>query len=75
LNEEHVVRLEKLFKKAFDDVYDVAKSRCLKTDFSKQNGGAVLGDVGGFEPEHLKDLRSYDYKYGGLSASGWNGAV
>jgi hypothetical protein len=75
LNEEQVVRLEKLFKKAFDDVYEIAKSRCLKTDFSKQHGGAVLGDVGAFEPEHLKDLRSYDYKYGGLSSSGWNGAV
>ncbi len=75
LNEEQVVLLEKLFRKAWSDVYEIAKSKCLKTDFSKQHGGQVLGDVGGYEPEHLKDARSYDYKYGGLSASGWNGAV
>jgi hypothetical protein len=75
LTEQQVVRLDGLFKKAWEDVYDISKSRCLKTDFSKQNGGATGGDVGAYEPEHLKDLRSYDYKYGGLSASGWNGAV
>lgn len=75
LTEQQVVKLETLFKKAWEDVYEIAKSKCLKTDFSKQNGGATGGDVGAYEPEHLKDLRSYDYKYGGLSASGWNGAV
>ena len=75
LNEQQVVKLEVLFKKLWEDVYDIAKSRCLKTDFSKQNGGSTGGDVGSYEPEHLKNLRSYDYKYGGLSASGWNGAV
>ncbi len=75
LTEEQVVKLEKLFRKVFDDVYDIAKSRCLKTDFSLQHGGSTGGDVGAYEPEHLKDMRSYDYKYGGLSASGWNGAV
>jgi len=75
LKEEEVVKLEKLFHKAWSDVYDIAKSRCLKTDFSLQHGGSTGGDVGAFEPEHLKDMRSYDYKYGGLSASGWNGAV
>jgi hypothetical protein len=75
LTEQQVVKLEELFKKAWEDVYEIAKSRCLKTDFSKQNGGSTGGDVGAYEPEHLKDARSYDYKYGGLSASGWNGAV
>jgi len=76
LNEQEVVRLETLFNKAWNDVYEISKSRCLKTDFSKQNGGAVLGDVGGFEPESLKDARAYTNKYGNnLSASGWNGAV
>ena len=75
LNEKDVVNLEKLFHKAWSDVYDIAKSRCLKTDFSKQNGGETLGDVSGFMPENLKDLRSYDFKYGGLSASGWNSSV
>ena len=75
LTEQQVVKLEETFKKIWEDVYDISKSRCLKTDFSKQHGGSTGGDVGAYEPEHLKDLRSYDYKYGGLSASGWNGAV
>jgi hypothetical protein len=75
LNEAQVVKLETLFNKAWSDVYDIAKSQCLKTDFSKQNGGSTGGDVGAYEPEHLKDLRSYENKYGGLSASGWNGNV
>ena len=73
LNEEQVVRLEGLFNKAWNDVYEISKAKCLKTDFSKQNGGQVLGDVGAYEPEDLKDLRAYTNKYGGLSASGWNG--
>jgi hypothetical protein len=75
LTEEGVVRLEQLYMKAWDDVYTIAKSRCLKTDFSLQNGGSTGGDVGAYEPEDLKDLRAYTNKYGGLSASGWNGAV
>lgn len=75
LTEQHVVKLEGLYKAAWEDVYEIAKSRCIKTDFSKQNGGSTGGDVGAYEPEHLKDIRSYDYKYGGLSASGWNGNV
>jgi hypothetical protein len=75
LGEQQVVAIDGMFKRAWEDVYDIAKSRCLKTDFSKQNGGSTGGDVGAFEPEHLKDLRTYAYKYGGLSASGWNGAV
>ena len=77
LNEKGVVRLEQLYNKAWGDVYDIAKSRCLKTDFKTQNGGSTGGDVGAYEPEHLKDMRAYTNKYGpeGLSASGWNGAV
>lgn len=76
LSEMQVLTLEKKFAALWSDVYDVAKSRCLATDFSLQNGGSTKGgDVGGYEPSQLKDLRSYDYKYGGLSASGWNGAV
>jgi hypothetical protein len=72
LTEEGVVRLEQLYNKAWSDVYDIAKSRCLKTDFKTQNGGSTGGDVGAYEPEHLKDMRAYTNKYGGLSASGWN---
>jgi hypothetical protein len=75
LTEQAVGRLEALFLKAWGDVYEIAKSKCLKTDFSKQNGGDTGGDVGAYEPEHLKDLRDYTNKYGGLSASGWNGNV
>jgi len=74
LKESEVQTTEMLFKTAFDDVYNIATSRCLKTDFSKQNGGQTLGDVGAFEPNAIKDLKTYDYTYG-LSASGWNGAV
>ncbi len=75
LNEKKVKDVEKLFNKSWEDVYEISKSKCLKTDFSKQHGGSTGGDVSGYEPEHLKDIRSYDYKYGGVSASGWNGAV
>jgi hypothetical protein len=76
LSEQQVMQLEKKFAAIWSDVYDIAKSRCLATDFSLQHGGSTKGgDVGGYEPGQLTDLRSYDYKYGGLSASGWNGAV
>ena len=75
LVESQVVQLEKKFNMLWEDVYEISKSRCLKTDFSKQNGGATGGDVGAYEPTQLHDLRNYEYKYGGLSASGWNGAV
>lgn len=75
LSESEVVNMESQFNALWSDVYDIAKSRCLKTDFSLQNGGATGGDVGAYEPTQLKDLRSYENKYGGLSASGWNGAV
>ena len=71
LTEIEVVNAERLFKKAFDDVYDVATSRCLKSDVSMQSPG----DVSGYLPENIKDHRTYEYKYGGLSASGWNGSV
>lgn len=74
LNEAEVKRLDGLFNKAWEDVYDIAKSSCLKTDFSKQNGGQVLGDVKAFESTDLSG-RAYTNKYDGLSASGWNGAV
>ncbi len=75
LNDKGVARLEELFNKAWQDVYEISKAKCIKTDFSKQNGGQTLGDVGAYEPEDLTDLRAYTNKYGGLSASGWNGAV
>jgi hypothetical protein len=75
LNGDELNRIENLFHKAWSDVYDIAKSQCLKTDFSMQNGGSIGRDVGAYEPEDLKDLRDYTNKYGSLSASGWNGNV
>lgn len=75
LNQEELNHVESLYHKAWSDVYEIAKSQCLKTDFSKQNGGSTGGDVGAYEPVDLKDLRDYTNKYGGLSASGWSGAV
>jgi len=72
--EKDVQQAEMLFKKAFDDVYTIATSRCLKTDSNKKNSQS-LGDVGAFEPPQTQELRPYDYQYGGLSASGWNGSV
>jgi hypothetical protein len=72
LSEEEVKTSEMLFKKAVDDVYSIATSRCLKTDVPMQQ---VLGDVGAFEPPKGHDLQPYEQVYGGLSASGWNGAI
>ena len=34
-----------------------------------------MGDVGAFESPNGKELQPYEQLYGGLSASGWNGAV
>lgn len=75
LSESQSVAAEKQFADIFHDVYETAKSRCLASDFATRNVGSNAvhgGDVSGYHPEHLKDLRTYDYKYGGLSASGWN---
>lgn len=66
LKEAEVEKIEMLFKSAWSDVYDVSKSRCLKTQFSQQKPD----DVGAFEPPTLKDARQYDGYY-----SGWSGAV
>ena len=71
LSESDVVKVEKLFSAIYDDVYHLSTSRCLKTDINKQNSG----DVSGYLPENLVNRREYEYKYGGASASGWNGAV
>lgn len=72
LKENELQMTQSLFDKAFDDTYNIATSRCLQTDFSKQNGGQTLGDVSGYSDPRSDDLRMYDYTYGGLSASGWN---
>jgi hypothetical protein len=69
LNTEALSHAENLFGAAWNDVYDIAKSVCLKTDIGAKAGEQ---DVGGYEPENLTNLRDYTYKYGGLSASGGN---
>ena len=66
LTEQEVYKLETLFTKAWSDVYDVAKSQCLKVPSNQQRPD----DVGAFEPPELKDARQYDGYY-----SGWSGAV
>lgn len=71
LSESDVVKVEKLFTSIYDGVYHLSTSKCLKTDVNKQNSG----DVSGYLPENLVNRREYEYKYGGASASGWNGAV
>ena len=71
LSEQQAVRAEKTFITLYNDVYHTATSKCLKKDMIQ----ASKGDVSGFFPEHLVERRTYDYKYGGVSASGWNGAV
>jgi len=75
LMENDVVQVDKLFKMCFDDVYQIATSKCLKANFTQEHGSGVGGDVSGYMPENLKNSREYTNKYGGLSASGWNGAV
>jgi len=67
LIEAEVVQAEGLFTKAYDDIYRMATMRCLKNDMPVPSDG----DVSGFQPPQLIDHASYDFKYGGLSASGW----
>ena len=74
LSEMEAVKAEKLFTTLYDDVYHLSISKCLKTDIIAQNDGKG-GDVSGYLPENLVNRREYEYKYGGASASGWNGAV
>lgn len=71
VSEETSVHSEKLFAVAYQDVYDIARSKCIKDPMLVPS----KGDVGAYEPENLVNKRTYDYKYGGVSASGWNGAA
>ena len=72
MSETDALFAENQWKALWTHVYEVATTQCVKPLSS-----TVLGprDATPFEPEHLRDTRSYDYKYGGLSASGWNGAI
>jgi hypothetical protein len=57
LKENEVVRLEKLMKTAWSDVYDIAKGRCIATiPDAKFNPR----DARPYEPKELSELREYD---------------
>ena len=72
MSESDALFAEKQWMTLWTKVYDIASVQCVKP-----LPLVALGprDATPFEPEHLKDTRSYDYRYGGLSASGWNGAI
>jgi hypothetical protein len=64
----------KLFSVSWEDVYQIAQQKCLKTIAEQGHGSGKGSDVGSYEPTTLKDQRNYTNTYG-FSASGWNGAV
>ena len=66
MGEADVKRLEADFKGAWQDVYDVAKSKCLLT--VDEGKGVAL--VGGRVPENLLNAREYDGYF-----SGWSGQI
>jgi hypothetical protein len=74
LSEKDATDLEKLFSAAWKDVYQIATSQCLKSE-SIVSSNPDAGDVAPYDVPSSKTQRSYDFQYGGLSASGWNGAV
>jgi len=67
LKDAELKTAEMLFKKAHEDVYSIATSRCLKGDLN-----AVDDGVGAYDAPAAQELGPYNYTYGGLSASGWN---
>jgi len=68
LKDAELKTAEMLFKKAYEDVYSIAKSRCLKGDLKAVDDGGV----GAYDAPTAQNLGPYNYTYGGLSASGWN---
>lgn len=66
MSEADVKRVEADFKGAWQDVYDVAKSKCLLT--VDEGKGVAL--VGGRVPENLLNAREYDGYF-----SGWSGQI
>jgi len=67
LKEGEVVQLEKLYVSAVDDVYSIAKGRCIATPGEQE---AAAHDAQPFEPQETKNLREYNGYF-----SGWGGAV
>jgi|LauGreDrversion4_2_1035121.scaffolds.fasta_scaffold06366_3 hypothetical protein len=72
LSESDVLFAEKQWLALWNKVYSLATTRCLPSLMSPISS---VRDAAPYEPEHLKDTRSYDYRYGGLSASGGNGTI
>jgi hypothetical protein len=68
-------RALKLFSVSWEDVYQIAQQKCLKTIAEQSHGSGKGSDVGSYEPPALKNLPDFANVYGGLSASGWTGAV
>lgn len=72
LSEAEATEAEALWKAGWEDIEAVATSRCLVTlSVPRQE----VREAAPFEAPSLRTLGSYDYLYGGLSASGWNGAI
>lgn len=72
LSEADSLFAEKQWTAIWTKVYDIATTHCVKSLPQMALGPR---DATPFEPENLKNSQSYDYTYGGLSASGWNGSV
>ena len=68
LKDAELKTAEMLFKKAHEDVYSIATSRCLKGDVKSEDES----EVGAYDAPAAQELGPYNYTYGGLSASGWN---
>jgi hypothetical protein len=67
LKEGEVKKLEKLYVSAVDDVFAIAKGRCIATPGEQE---AAAHDAQPFEPEDVRYLREYKGYF-----SGWGGAV
>lgn len=72
MSEQDALFAEKTFIEAWSTVNDVVSTQCIKPLPLVSLGPR---DATPYEPIALRDARSYDYRYGGLSASGWNGTV
>ena len=73
LSDSEAAEQERQFVTAWKDVYDVANSVCLAAP--SQGDQVDGGEAAAYDPPSSNTQRSYDFKYAGLSASGWNGAV
>jgi hypothetical protein len=70
LKDAELKTAEMLFKKAHEDVYSIATSRCLKGDLKVVGDGD--SEASAYDAPAAQELGPYNYTYGGLSASGWN---